>query len=188
MIFGHSCGHSCPWPPLCLKSLGSLLDRPVDLTPRVGLLEHLSLVMHLAPLAQSDHALGNRSIGEIDPKWNERQTPLLGLEPKTMELPSMQQQLPHPLGRMIPKRRLSILVDFAVDEPQLSVFESCISLLDAAASVPQTLDLAAMENHPALDRIENLVVVLGFAVLCNTFEGRPFDRAGRFARCGRARS
>lgn len=174
-------------PPSGLKSLGSLLDRPVNLSPRVGLLEHLSLVMQLAPLAQRDHALGNRPIGKIDPKWNQRQPPFLGLEPKTMELPSVQQQLTHPLGRMVPKRRLPILVDLAVDKPQLSIFESCISLLDAAASVPQALYLAAMENHPALDRIENLIVVLGLAVLGHTLEGRPFDRVGRFARCGRAR-
>lgn len=89
---------------------------------------------------------------------------------------------------MIPKRRLAVFIDFAVDEPQLAILESRVSLLDAASPIPQTLDFAAMEHHAAFDRIENLIVVLGLAVLSNTLKGRSFGRARRFARSCRARS
>ena len=143
--------------------------------------------MHLAAFAQGNHALGHRPIGKVNPQRDERQPPLLGPHCEPMQLPAMQQQLPHPLGRMIPKRRLPILVNLAIDQPQLPILEPRISLLDAASTVPQALDLAAMEHQPTLDRIEHLIVVLGLAVLGDTLKSRPGDRRSfRSPRLGRA--
>jgi hypothetical protein len=73
--------------------------------------------MQLATLAQGDHTLGHRPVGEINPQGDQGQSTLLGPTGKSCQLPTMQQQLTHPLGRMIPKGRLPVLVNLAVDQP-----------------------------------------------------------------------
>jgi hypothetical protein len=49
-------------------------------------------------------------------------------------------------------------------EPQLAVLDACIGVLEVGATGSNRLDLRARQHDPALERVENVVVVASAAI------------------------
>lgn len=129
--------------------------------------------MELLPFAKRDDTLRAPAIGEVNSQWYQSQAALLRSSHEAEHLVFVEQQFTHPLRRMIPDRGLSVFLDLAADEPQLPVLDPRVRFLDGALAVAKTLDFAAVQNHPTLDRVKNLILMLGLAIV-----GHHFMRGG----------
>ncbi len=70
---------------------------------------------------------------------------------------------------MVPNGSLPVLLDFATDEPKFAVLDPRVSFIDGAFAIAQAFDFAAVQYDPALDRVEDFVLVFGFAIVGHHF-------------------
>jgi hypothetical protein len=74
---------------------------------------------------------------------------------------------------VIPHRGLRILGDIASDQPQCIAFDTTIRLAQLALAGSQAFHFAAAQDDPAFDRIDDLVLMAGLAILTDDFQLWP---------------
>ena len=101
----------------------------------------------------------------------------------------MQQQLAVAVRVVRCDRGLLVGRDVQADEPELAVARVGVGALQDGVSLPQRLDLAAVQHEPGLEAIEEVVVVPRTAVLGDLLLGHAADcRSARFCHTPRTQT
>src|SRR5680860_421136 len=85
----------------------------------------------------------------------------------------MEQQLPGSLGIVAALAGERVRGDIQADQPGLPVGDVGEGVLDRDLSLPEALDLGALEHEPGLVGVEDLVVVARLAVGCDGLVTHP---------------
>jgi len=86
------------------------------------------------------------------------------------DLRTVEQKFPCTFRFMIEPIGLKVLLNIAVDKPDLTIFDLRIGLCKRAAAFAQALHFASDQNDAALIRIKNFVIMSGLAVLANDLD------------------
>ena len=115
----------------------------VHLALLLALHEFPALVIGVAALGQSDLDL-REAVDEVDLERDEGEALFVDLAGQPIDLASVNQQLPLPLGIVTARGRVRVRGDVGVLEPQFAVLERCICVLELhlarrAGSSPRNL-------------------------------------------------
>jgi hypothetical protein len=144
--------------------LAARLQGGVDIPLRGVGLELLPLVMRLAASPHTEEQFGP-SAREIHFERHERQPFVEGVAGKLGDLTAMQEEFSPSLGHMVELISLFVFGNIAAHEPDLSLVDAAVGLVERNPARSQALHLAADQGNPAFERLENLILVTGFAVL-----------------------
>ena len=77
----------------------------------------------------------------------------------------MQQKLSLAKLRVLRVAAVTVRTDVYVRHPDLPVFDACIAVAKVDASLANRFDLRPKQRHACLERLDNVIVVTGLAVL-----------------------
>jgi hypothetical protein len=144
--------------------LAARLQGGVDLPLRGVGLELLPLVMRLAAPPHTKEQFGP-SAREVHLERHERQPFVEGVAGKLGDLTAMQEEFSPSLGHMVELIGLFVFGNVAAHEPDLSLVDAAVGLVERNPSRSQAFHLAADQSNPAFERLENLILVTRLAVL-----------------------
>ena len=158
----------------------------LDIAFHLGGFHGLAFVVLLFAATDAQHHFGQSSL-EVHFERNERESFFLSPVGESFDLAAVHQQFSWPAGGVIESVGLEVLGNIAAQQPHFVVLHLGVGFFQRHVAGAQTLHLAAHQNNAALQRVENQVVMAGFAVLRNDLfigigRGRPLFLRGLFAR------
>ena len=164
----------------CLSILVKFLapHGALNLAIRIGLLQCLSLVVSFFAFANRDDAFCHAPIRKVNSKRNHRKPTFFGAASESRQLASVQEQFADTFCRMIPNRRLPILIDLTTHQPHFAILQSGISFFDRASPVSKAFDFASMQYKTAFDRIKDFVLMTCLAIFGDGLVRRSAGRLG----------
>lgn len=138
----------------------------------------MTLVVESAPTRERKLQLGP-TVSKVDGKWDEGKRLLANPTPQLIDLTTVQEQLAAAIG-IDSTEAVRILIgrDMGTDEVDLPVLDPGVGILQGSLAKPERLHLGSFEGDPALEGLENFVVVAGAAILGDLTGSRPSPRAG----------
>ena len=145
--------------------LSPAVDGSVHFSAVLALAYRLTFVCVGLAAGHGDFDLGDAAFVEIRPDRNKGEPFLLDLGFELAYLPRPSEQLASAIG-LVPLDGLieGIRGDVHPDEPELIVFDGRIGLFERRLALAEALDLAAAEDDPALDTLEQLEAKARFAI------------------------
>src|SRR5215218_7662487 len=135
---------------------------PGHLALGVPLGQGLALVV--GPLASGQAELHlDQLVLEVDAQRDQGQAALLDPRRQLVDLLAVEQELARPGGLMALVAGVGVGGDLHVED-DVAVLQHGVGVLERGLALAQGLDLAAAQDHPGLDGLEDLVVVAGAAV------------------------
>ena len=143
-----------------LATPSRLRDGPLDLPVGVALLEGLSLVVGGLALGQTQFDFGLPLL-EVNLKRDERQALFGDLAPDSVDLPTMEQQLPLPFRLVATVAGELVGGDVGADQKGLAAFDQSVRVFEIETPLTQRFDLGPEKGESRLDRLDNHVVATG---------------------------
>ena len=149
------------------SAVGSLTPTSAHFTLHVsfavGLFERLALIVHFLTLAQTQQQL-RPALFEIDFQRYQSQAVFMRLIREPFNLLPVHQQLALSPRFMVHAVGLEVFLDVAAHQPDFASQYPSVRFLDRDVAIPQTLDLAAVQNDSALERINYFILVPSLAI------------------------
>src|SRR3954453_10250261 len=133
-------------------------DRVLDLASRLPLRQCMPLVPGLPATSQRNLHLGP-AVLEVDGQRHDREPALLDSPLDLVDLRAVQQQLALAAGGDVGPRRLGVLRDVHLVQPDLTVLYVGEPVHEGGAAGPQRLDLGADEDDAGLPAVLEVVLV-----------------------------
>src|SRR5262245_57047856 len=158
-------------------------QQPSALPLPAALLLGFALVVQLLAARERKLELGAALLVEIELEGHERHSLALDRPHEFVDLPAVQEELAHALGRMVEAASLQVFRDIGVDEPDLAAARISVGCRDRRLAAAQRLHLCAGEREAGLERLADLIVEARLAIvgdhtnLAVRFRGHPASLA-----------
>ena len=149
------------------RTVGCLLPffhGPLHFAAGFARLNGLPAIVHLFPFGQPEFDLRKASFGEIDTEGDERQSLLLRLAEKLIDLLAVEEQLPGAEGFVIHDVAVAVGTDVAMVEKDLPFSHAGVTVLQIHTPISQGLDLRTLEHDTRLELLFYEIVVVGLAI------------------------
>src|SRR5262245_47012783 len=140
-------------------------QQPATLALPTALLFGLALVVQLLAARERELDLGAALGVEIELERHERHAIALDRPHQLVNLPAVQEQFAHALGRMIEAAGLQVFGDVGIDEPDLAAAGVRIGLRNRRLALPQRLYLRTGERDAGFKGLVDLIVESRLAIV-----------------------
>src|SRR5262249_37278894 len=139
--------------------------QPAALALPAALLFRFPLVMQLLAARERKLDFGAAFLVEIELERDQGHSLALHCSDQLVDLPTVEEQLAHPLWSMIEPPALEIFGDVGIDEPDLASAGIGIGFGDGCLALAQRFYLGSGKRNTGLERLVDLVVETGLAIV-----------------------
>src|SRR5262245_24136318 len=125
----------------------------------------LALVVQLLAAGKRELDFGAALVVEIELERHQRHALALDRADQLADLAAVEEELADTLGRVVEAAGLQIFRNIGIDEPDLATARIGISLRDGGLALPQRFHLRPSERDAGLERLADLVVESGLAIV-----------------------
>ena len=146
----------------------SFLEGGFNLTLGLSARDGVSPIVFTFALGHTEFDLRHPPF-EIEFEWDEGEPLFFHSPPQPIYFPSMEQETALAKRVVIESIALRVLAYVQVVQEGLTVVDPCVAVSHVGLALPKGFDLGSTQFDTGLNRIQDLIVVPGFAILGNDF-------------------